>query len=137
MDLNAAVREAAEALSAAMRAGSVARGSRGAARAALAAAFAACEAGSADLALLRRLDDLACPLRVRIPAAPRIRPRYVRGAVDRALLRRLEAPAALTDRLAARVDRFLAITGVEGITPMLRTPKTGTPDTPDMELTRG
>jgi hypothetical protein len=137
MDLNAELREAAEALATALRVGRIARVVRPAARAALAEAFAASEQGRADLALVRRLDALAFPFVPRIPAPPRLRPLKMRGALDHRLLRRLSEPEALADRRIQRLDRFLAVTGAEPMSTVLRAPRQGDPDPLDMDLPDG
>jgi hypothetical protein len=136
IDWNAAIRHEAEGLAVALRSGRVPRARRADARALLAEAFAACEAGRGDAALLRRLDALAHPSAARIPRPVRV-PRLIRGAVDRRLVARLEALSGVADRLVARVDRFLAVTGIEGLPPMLKAPKPGDPDPLDMDLTKG
>ncbi len=136
IDWIALIRHEAEGLAEALRTGAVARPRRASARALLAEAFAACEAGRGDAALLRRLDAFAHPFAPAIPRRVRV-PRLIRGAVDRRLVARLEVLSGVADRLVARVDRFLAVTGIEGLPPLLKAPKTGDPEPFDMDLTKG
>jgi hypothetical protein len=136
IDWIAAIRQEAEALAGALRSGAVPRARRALARALLAEAFAACEDGRGDASLLRRLDAVAHPFAPRIPRPVRV-PRLLRGAIDRELLERLEGLAGPADRLVARVDRFLAVTGIEGLPPTLKAPKPGDPPPFDMDLTKG
>ncbi len=119
-----------------MEAESLPRTVRRRGRALLAEAFAALESGEVPAELVRAVDDLASPRAPRIPRPPRIGPRLPRGAIDRRLVERIWALGALGADVERRVERFLAVTGVElHVGP--REPRVGEGDELEMELTEG
>lgn len=125
MNVVEAMRDAAATLAERLRGGALPRASRSAARRVLVRAFDACENGRADVALLREVDALAHPWTPRIPAPPRIGIRFMRGAVDPALVDRICARERRAERISARIDRFVEATGGTPLRLFVRVPVDG------------
>jgi hypothetical protein len=135
--------EAAAALDDRLRAGGVERAGRARARAVLQRAYAALESVEPDVAqlesTLRAADALASPVPLFWPACVR-RPfgaRTLRSAVDAGLVDRVSAYAGHAERLSARIDAFLEVTGGTPLRLFVAEVRTGDREPPEMAFTEG